>query len=111
MCRSLFVGCCCWQLRSQFRRRGVANQTNVRSKGERNPKGGWISMAPIAPSLELNVFIVNELGSSSLISNTDRPYYLQMVKTRSHWVERSALPLELVRAAFPSPALHYVCEF
>lgn len=111
MCLSPFLVCCLWQLRSKFRCRGMAKQTKVRSKCARNPKSRWISIAPLTLSLASNVFIINELESSSLISNTNCSYYLQMVKTCSCWVEHSPLPLELTRAPFPSPALHYICEF
>lgn len=83
MCLSPFLVCCLWHLRSKFRCRGIAKQTNVRSKCARNPKGRWVSITPLTLSLASNVFIINELRSSSLISNKNHPYCLQMVKTRS----------------------------
>ena len=72
MCLSPFLVCCLQQLRSKFRHRGIAKQTNVRSKCARNPNGRWVSIAPLTLSLASNVFIINELGSPSLISNTNR---------------------------------------
>lgn len=48
------------------------------------------------------MFSLQTLGSS-VISNTNRPYYKQKVQTRSCRAERSALPLELPPAPFPSP--------